>query len=254
MSTPQSGPLSDSDLKGTNLDGQDARALRARRVTRIYVYEAPVRLWHWLTAASIVVLAITGYLIGSPPSTLSGEASSHFQMGWIRALHFMAAWIFTIGFAGRVIWGLFFGNAWSRELFWVPFWKAEYWKDLLSELMVYAFIRKHAKTTIGHNALARTALFFCFTLTGLFMIVSGFALYSDGTGIDSWEGRMFGWVMPWLGGNLSTHYLHHWGMWIIILFVMIHVYTVTREDITSRQSLISSMTNGYRVFRDDRPD
>lgn len=35
---------------------------------------------------------------------------------------------------------------------------------------------------------------------------------------------------------------------------MIHIYTVTREDITSRQSLISAMTNGYRIFRDDRPD
>ncbi|MFT8886586.1 MAG: cytochrome b/b6 domain-containing protein, partial [Acetobacter papayae] len=98
MSTPQSGPLSDSDLRGTNLDGQQARTLRARKVTQIYVYEAPVRLWHWLTAASILVLGITGYLIASPPATLSGEASSHFQMGWIRALHFIAAWVFTFGF------------------------------------------------------------------------------------------------------------------------------------------------------------
>ena len=31
-----------------------------------YVYEAPVRLWHWINAACILVLAVTGYLIGSP--------------------------------------------------------------------------------------------------------------------------------------------------------------------------------------------
>ena len=253
MSAPDSAILTDGDLKGTNLDGLKARPLRARRLTTVYVYEAPVRLWHWMTAAAIVVLAATGYLIGSPPPGLSGEASSHFQMGWIRYLHFAAAWIFAVGFAGRVAWA-FMGNVYARELFFIPFWKLEYWKELLDEVLVYAFVKKHAKTVVGHNALARTALFFCFTLTGLFMIVTGFALYSDGTGIDSWEGHVFGWIMPWLGGNLSTHFLHHWGMWVIILFVMIHIYTVSREDIMSRQSLISAMTNGYRTFRDDRPD
>ena len=33
----------------------------------VYVYQAPVRLWHWVNAFSILVLGITGYLIGSPP-------------------------------------------------------------------------------------------------------------------------------------------------------------------------------------------
>ena len=31
---------------------------------KIYVYEAPLRLWHWVNALCIVVLCITGYLIG----------------------------------------------------------------------------------------------------------------------------------------------------------------------------------------------
>lgn len=252
MAPSKSNILTDEDLQGTNLQGQNARALRARRLTTIYVYEAPVRLWHWVSAASIVVLVITGYLIGSPPLSLSGEASNHFLMGWIRYLHFSAAWIFAVGFAGRILW-TFMGNIYTRELFYLPVWRKDYWKGLLDEILVYAFIKKQGEKTIGHNALARTALFFCFTLTGLFMIVSGFALYSDGTGMDSWEGKVFGWVMPWLGGSLGTHFLHHWGMWVIILFVMIHIYTVTREDIMSRQTLLSAMTNGYRSYRDDRP-
>ncbi|GAA3683408.1 MULTISPECIES: Ni/Fe-hydrogenase, b-type cytochrome subunit [Acetobacter] len=253
MVPSKSNILTDEDLQGTNLQGQNARALRARKLTTIYVYEAPVRLWHWVTVASIVVLVITGYFIGSPPPSLSGEASNHFLMGWIRYLHFSAAWIFAVGFAGRILW-TFMGNIYTRELFYLPVWRRDYWKGLLDEILVYAFIKKQGEKTIGHNPLARTALFFCFTLTGLFMIVSGFALYSDGTGIDSWEGKVFGWVMPWLGGNLSTHFLHHWGMWVIILFVMIHVYTVTREDITSRQTLLSAMTNGYRSYKDDHPE
>ena len=34
--------------------------------TSHYVFEAPVRIWHWLHALSIVVLAVTGYLIANP--------------------------------------------------------------------------------------------------------------------------------------------------------------------------------------------
>ena len=46
--------------------------------TPVYVYEKPVRLWHWINALALVVLAVTGYLIGSPPVVLGGEASSIF--------------------------------------------------------------------------------------------------------------------------------------------------------------------------------
>ena len=41
-----------------------------RRQTAVYVYEAPLRLWHWITVACITVLCITGYFIGSPLPTM----------------------------------------------------------------------------------------------------------------------------------------------------------------------------------------
>ena len=68
----------------------------------VYVYEAPVRLWHWLNALSIVVLAITGYLIASPLPSVAGEASEHYLMGYIRFTHFAAAYIFAVGFLARI--------------------------------------------------------------------------------------------------------------------------------------------------------
>ena len=36
------------------------------KLLRVYVYEAPLRLWHWTNALSITALALTGWLIGSP--------------------------------------------------------------------------------------------------------------------------------------------------------------------------------------------
>ena len=58
----------------------------------VYVYELPVRLWHWVTAPCILILAATGYLIGNPAWPLiAGEPFHHFIMGDIRLIHFTAA-------------------------------------------------------------------------------------------------------------------------------------------------------------------
>ena len=59
--------------------------------TSVYVYEAPVRLWHWINAAAIVALCLTGWFIGSPPPSMQiAEATHQFVFGYIRFAHFAA--------------------------------------------------------------------------------------------------------------------------------------------------------------------
>ncbi|MFG1190306.1 Ni/Fe-hydrogenase, b-type cytochrome subunit [Xanthobacter flavus] len=224
-----------------------------KKLTTVYVYEAPVRLWHWVNALSILVLCVTGYFIGSPFPTLSGEASSHYLMGTIRFVHFSAGYILAVGFLGRIIWA-FFGNKYSRELFTFPFWRKSFWKGFFTEVQWYAFLKPRPLKFVGHNPLAQVFLFFVMVLGLAFMILTGFALYSEGTGLGSWQAKLFGWVIPLLGGSMQVHTLHHLGMWVIIVFIIIHVYSVIREDIMSRQSMVSAITNGHRTFRDDDPD
>ncbi len=81
-----------------------------------------MRLWHWLNALAMVALFVTGYLIASPPASLSGEASAHFQMGYIRFTHFAAGQIMAIGFLLRIYWA-FVGNGHAKQIFYIPFWK-----------------------------------------------------------------------------------------------------------------------------------
>ena len=76
----------------------DSRGEKAVARRTVYVYQAPVRLWHWLNAAAMTVLFVTGYLIASPPASLSGEASAHFQMGYIRFAHFAAGQVMAAAF------------------------------------------------------------------------------------------------------------------------------------------------------------
>jgi Ni/Fe-hydrogenase 1 B-type cytochrome subunit len=218
----------------------------------VYVYETPVRLWHWINALSILVLAVTGYFIGSPLPTMPGEASANFLMGYIRFAHFAAAFVFAIGFLGRFYWS-FVGNHHARQLFRLPIFRASFLEEVLFELRWYLFLEKEPRKYEGHNPLAQVVMFMMLTLGSVFMIFTGFALYSEGAGEGSWFDFFFGWVIPLFGQSQDVHTWHHLGMWFILIFIMAHVYVAIREDIMSRQSLISTMISGWRMFKDDRP-
>lgn len=222
-----------------------------QKQTAVYVYEAPVRLWHWLNAMCITLLAVTGYLIANPLPSMPGEASDYFVMGYIRYVHFAAAYIFTIAFIGRIYWA-FVGNEYAREIFKFPIHKASYWKELLHEARWYAFIEKEPKKYIGHNPLATVFMVCIIVVGGMVMVLTGFALYAEQSGPGSWQDAIFGWLIPLLGQSQDVRTWHHWGLWIITIFVMLHVYAAIREDIMSRQSLVSTMISGWRMFKDDR--
>ena len=65
-------------------------------LVRVYVWEWPVRMTHWCTAYSILVLAATGFYIGHPFVTVSGPAGDHFVMGWVKTIHSYTAIVFAL--------------------------------------------------------------------------------------------------------------------------------------------------------------
>ena len=228
----------------------DARDLRMHSEPAVYVYEAPVRIWHWVNALAITVLAITGYFIGQPPPSVPGEATFNFLFGYIRFAHFAAGYVLAIFFLLRIYWA-FVGNRHARELFLPPIFKAEFWDGVIHELKWYLFIAKEPRKHVGHNPLAMLAMHIMFVWGTIFMIITGFALYGEGTGMGTWQYDYFSsWVLPLFGQSMDVHTWHRVGMWWLIIFAMIHIYAAIREDIMSRQSLISSMISGWRTFRD----
>jgi Ni/Fe-hydrogenase 1 B-type cytochrome subunit len=213
-----------------------------------YIYEAPVRLWHWINAASILVLAGTGLLIAHPLPSVMGEASHHFVMGDIRFAHFISAWLFGGGFLIRILWS-FFGNKYSRELFHLPLKDGSWWRSLGFEVRWNLFLEKRARKYYGHNPMAQLVMFTFFLLGTLLMILTGGALYAEALGGGSWADHLFGWVTPLVGQPQDLRTLHHLGMWIILVFVVGHIYMAIREDIVGRQTSVSTMISGYRIFR-----
>ncbi|KAB7698986.1 Ni/Fe-hydrogenase, b-type cytochrome subunit [Plesiomonas shigelloides] len=211
-----------------------------------YVFEAPVRIWHWGMVLCMMVLIPTGYWIGKPLPSVQGEATYLFYMGYIRFAHFAAGLVFIVGLLFRIYWA-FVGNKYSRELFVPHVWEKDWWHRFFYEVRWYLFLEKKPHSTIGHNPIAQTAMF-GYILLSIYMALTGLALYSENTQYAIFKPfRAVVEFFYWTGGNsIDIHSWHRLGMWMICVFILGHVYLAIREDIMSNDTMISTMVNGYR--------
>ena len=170
-------------------------------------------------------------------------------MGYIRFAHFACGYLLAVGMLGRVYWAIV-GNHHARELFWVPIFQRLYWSEVWRMLKWYAFVSGRPGRFVGHNPLARFAMFFGYLMLSSFMIVTGFALYAEGQQRGSWQDLLFGWVVPLFGQSQDVHTWHHLGLWGLVMFLILHVYAAVREDIMGRTSIVSTMISGHRSFKD----
>jgi Ni/Fe-hydrogenase 1 B-type cytochrome subunit len=215
----------------------------------VYVWEAPLRLWHWVMMLAMFVLVGTGFLIGVPPPSVGGEATFNFWFGYIRFLHFAAGYVFAVMFVLRVYWAIV-GNKYAREIFIVPYsmLTPTFWRGFFNDVWFYLYVRKEPGSYEGHNPMAALAMFFMYLLGTVWMILSGFALYGEGAGMNSWQFRFFtSWLQPLVGDSQALHTFHRLGMWYLIVFALVHIYMVVRQDVFTKETIISTMINGWRV-------
>ena len=215
----------------------------------LYVWEAPVRVWHWVTVVTMAVMIVTGYLIGAPVTANLGDTWTTYDMSYIRAAHFCAGMVFAVSFLGRLSWGIV-GNRYSRMILVPPLLSACWWKMLFEQVKYYLFLRPHAPEYAGHNPLAQCAMFFMFTLASIGIIVTGLALYAQTWGWDTGWMTWMGWVFALAGDAQTVRTLHHILMYVFILFSVAHIYMSFREDVMGGATTVSSMTTGLRMFKE----
>lgn len=212
---------------------------------RVYVWELPVRISHWLIALSFVVLAVTGFYIGSPFIIVSGPARDRFVMGWMKVIHNYAAIVFTLAVVTRIIW-MFAGNGYARWNQFVPTTRVRL-GNLVRTLKFYLFLRPRPPITVGHNPLAGAAYVIVFLLY-LAMIATGFAIYSQSAAIGS-PMRAFQFLIPILGGLQSARWIHHVGMWLLLGFLVNHIYSTIMFSAVERNATLESIFTGYKFVR-----
>ena len=217
-------------------------ACRPGELVRVYVWQWPVRLTHWLTAYSILILAVTGYYMGHPFVIVSGPAGQHFVMGWVKTIHFFTAIVFALSVVTRVLW-MFMGNRYATWDKFIPVEKRRL-TGLWDSLRYYLFQLRQPPGFVGHNPLAGFTYLFVFLIYFL-MVTTGLALYNVNAPVGS-AFRGFHFLLPLWGGAQTARLFHHIGMWMLLAFAVHHVYSAVLMSQVEARGTVESMASGYK--------
>lgn len=215
----------------------------------IYVWELPVRIFHWVNAFCITFLIITGLIIANPPAILQGVGAQQmgYWFGYVRLFHLTLGIILILNFLVRIYW-FFAGNKFARWYNYVPLTKRQ-WKGIFDTVKVDVFLLTPKPIyDIGHNSLAATTYLGVFLLM-IVQAVTGLAMWapaSDYPGAGPLQDLLFR-----MGGFFFVRNLHYNVMWLFILFIIAHVYLVFYHDYIERNGVASSIIGGWK-FIDER--
>jgi Ni/Fe-hydrogenase 1 B-type cytochrome subunit len=232
------------------IDPLDVSRNPHRYFRRRYVWQWPVRIFHWVNAISVTALFLTGIYIAMPVLVISGEPAFHFVMGRIREAHFLFAFIFLVNFLWRIYW-FYMGNNYARSGF--PFvWRGSWWRDLGRQVMDYLrFERGHVH--LGHNALGGLTYTIFVIALGWAQIGTGLALYSESNPAGI-VGKVAGWIIPLAGGSFQLRMWHHLFAWGFVFFSILHIYIVFYDGQQYKNGLITAIVSGEKFYQEGDVD
>lgn len=175
------------------------------------VWDLPTRIFHWLLAFCVISLVITGMRGGS-------------AMEWHLKLGYSVLTLLIF----RVVWG-FIGGHWSRfkQFFYSP-------------VTILRYLRGQSKPEhdVGHNPLGSLSVW------GLLFILG--AQIATGLMSDD-EIATQGPLVKFVSGawsSLATSYHKHWGKWIIMMLVCLHIAAILFYLFKKKENLIRPMLHG----------
>ncbi len=200
----------------------------------VYVWEFPVRFTHWINAICLVALSFTGIYIGDPYT--HAQSADQFIMGWMRFVHFTAAYALMMSIIIRIYWFIM-GNKYASIKEWTNV------GAIGEDLNTYLFFKKRKSPRVGHSALGGVSYLLLFVVF-LFMIFSGFALYSVNHTGGIWY-ILGGWMTNIM--YLPTIRLwHHLLMYVIFSFVLVHLYILVLSESMASRGMFNSIITGHK--------
>lgn len=211
-------------------------------IVRVYVWEWPVRLTHWVIVIAIVLLSATGLYIAHPFAISGGPAGANFLMGTVRVVHLYAGIAFAIAVLARFYW-FFAGNPYARWDKYVPA-RSRRRRGIAPTIRFYLFAQRKPPGFVGHNPVAGLAYTLVF---GLYVtaLASGLALYLANAPVHS-PFRIFRFLIPLLGGFQTARWIHHVAMWLLLGFAVHHVYSGLLMSQIEQNATMESIFSGYK--------
>jgi cytochrome b len=184
-------------------------------LTTVRVWDLPTRVFHWLLAVCVIALLITGNAGGNAMIV-------HLKLGYV---------VLTL-LLFRIVWG-FVGGYWSRFV-----------QFFYSPLTVLRYLRgqSNPEHDVGHNPLGSLSVWGLLIVLGA-QVATG--LVSDDE--IATQGPLVKFVSTALS-LLSTSYHKHWGKWLIMLLVFLHIGAILFYLIQKKTNLIHPMLMGDKTL------
>ena len=176
------------------------------------IHPSIVRLTHWINAAAMVVMVMSGWQIynASPifPFKFPYTITLGGWLGGAIAWHFAAMWVLVVNLLVYLAYGLFSGH-FRRDL--LPITPAGVWHDVKAAL---AFRLPHA---LGHYNAVQRLLY-----AGVILLI----ILAVASGLSVWKPVQFQ-TLAWLmGGFDSARVVHFLAMAGIVGFFIVHILLV----------------------------
>jgi Ni/Fe-hydrogenase 1 B-type cytochrome subunit len=209
--------------------------------TALYVWQYPLRFFHWSLVISIGVLSFTGYYVHNP--FIVGQQSYPFLMAWFRFVHESFGMFLIALFLLRIY--LFFGgNRWENWRQYVPL-RAAQWREMWEVTRFYTFMRPTPISKIGHNAMAAFSYLGIYTLV-LVEIVTGLVMF-NWLRHSAFLGVLVGWV-PGVVSFPNLRLIHFLSMFVFISFAVFHIHLAMLISRQEKRGLMDSIFIGYKVI------
>jgi Ni/Fe-hydrogenase 1 B-type cytochrome subunit len=220
---------------------------------------AIMRLNHWVVAVCMVAAVVTGLYIGHPyyQSLIAEPAVDKYVMAWNRWIHFIAAIIFDVS-SVLVAYLYFFSRFEKAYKKLLPTGKniTEFFA-VLTNLLTFNRIKKFDSS---HADSFNAVYFFIFHLLLLWMLFTGLQLYVHGlhhglSSVGTWWPALLhtftDWTVVVCGGTfMDVRISHHYTMYIIIVWVLFHVYYQFWRTIFWQEADISIVVGGSKYTKE----
>ena len=179
----------------------------------VRIWDLPTRLFHWLLAACVVGLVITGKLGGN-------AMVWHFRFG--------QAVLTLVLF--RLVWGLV-GGHWSR------------WSQLaLAPAQVLDYLRGRTAHWAGHNPMGSWSV----------LLMLGWLLLQAGTGLVSDDEIANAGPLTALVSGATVSAATAWhkgvGQWVLLALVLLHLAAIAWYRLRKAQALVPAMLHGDKML------
>ncbi len=219
-----------------------------------YVFGPFTRAAHWVRVGLIAWFVLSGLYLADPylARNVSTPTAFAFLQAHVRGWHVLGGWLLIALTLVRIYEFLFVKRAGglgvgSEIAMWRVMFDLRAWRG---QLAYYLLLRRdHPRFLYSNYGPLQYFTYFilyvllvCISLTGIMLA----APYQD-AGLAGTLAHALDPLQVTLGGLATVRRLHHWFMWGIVWFSVLHVYMVVWNSIRGRTMEIEAMISGYKA-------